>query len=102
LFAYLNELRCGWLSGPQITSDTSLPISLHIGANKSRIPPLFHALSGSDTTSSFVGHGKKEAWAVWKFMGEDLNNAFLEIIDNPDTIQGKTFSIIERFTILYI
>jgi hypothetical protein len=33
-------------------------------------------------------------------MGEELNNAFLEIIDNPDTIQDKTFSMTERFTFL--
>ncbi len=36
-------------------------ISRKIGQEKSHSLPLFHALTGCDTTSSFLGHGKKRA-----------------------------------------
>ncbi len=37
-----------------------------LGEQKSRALPVFHALTGCDTTSSFKGKGKKSAWQAWQ------------------------------------
>ena len=36
-------------------------IANRLGPQKSRALPMFHALTGCDTVSSFVGYGKKTA-----------------------------------------
>ena len=41
-------------------------ISSHIGEAKARALPMFHALTGCDTTSAFKGRGKKTAWQAWQ------------------------------------
>ena len=41
-----------------------------LGASKSRALPMFHALSGCDTTSSFRGKGKKSFWQAWQTFEE--------------------------------
>ena len=40
-------------------------IAAGLGWEKARALPMFHGLTGCDTVSSFVRHGKKTAWAVW-------------------------------------
>ena len=37
-----------------------------LGKQKSQALPVFHALTGCDTTSSFKGKGKKLAWQAWQ------------------------------------
>ena len=37
----------------------------YIGRSKALALPGFHAFTGCDTTSSFMGHGKVTAWKVW-------------------------------------
>ncbi|KAJ7331188.1 hypothetical protein OS493_020892 [Desmophyllum pertusum] len=37
-----------------------------LGEARSRSLPVFHALSGCDTTSTFYGKGKKSAWQAWE------------------------------------
>ena len=37
----------------------------HIGMSRALALPGFHAFTGSDTTSSFMNHGKATAWKVW-------------------------------------
>ncbi len=37
-----------------------------LGPEKSMALPMFHALTGCDAVSAFVGHGKKTAWNTWK------------------------------------
>ena len=39
-------------------------ISAAHGPEKARALPVFHALTGCDTVSSFAGQGKKTAWAT--------------------------------------
>ena len=38
----------------------------NLGESKSRALLLFHAFTGSDTTSQFFGKGKRNAWDSWK------------------------------------
>ncbi len=35
-----------------------------VGPEKSIALPMFHALTGCNTVSGFVGHGKKSAWST--------------------------------------
>ena len=41
--------------------------------------PIFHALTGCHTVSSFAGRGKKTAWEIWKVFPE-VNDAFEELV----------------------
>ena len=52
-----------------------------LGSEKSLALPMFHALTGCDTVSAFVGHGKKTAWTTWNSLPE-LTGA-LHIQDQP-------------------
>ncbi|KAG0719155.1 hypothetical protein GWK47_051077 [Chionoecetes opilio] len=61
--------------------------------------PKFHAITGCDTVSAFVGHGKKSAWATWNTLPE-LTDALLSLANAPTSIQEDTMHVIERFVIL--
>ena len=47
-----------------------------LGDQKSRALPFFHAFTGCNTTSQFLGKGKKSAWESWKAYPE-VSEAFL-------------------------
>ena len=73
-----------------------------LGQDKSQALPVFHAYTGSDTTSQFVGIGKSTAWNTWKDFPE-VTQAFLEMRDFEHiSIDSGTFKCLEKFTcILY-
>ena len=52
------------------------------GPEKSKTLPFFHAFTGSDTTSQFLGKGKKSAWDAWKAY-EDITRTFACIAEQP-------------------
>jgi len=60
---------------------------------------MFHALTGCDTVSSFVTHGKKTAWAVWTVLPE-LTEALLLLSSALRDIPDDAMRIIEWFVIL--
>lgn len=60
---------------------------------------MFHALTGCDTVSSFTGHGKKTAWAVWTVLPE-LTQALTYLSTAPDLLDIDAMNTIERFVIL--
>ena len=70
-----------------------------LGPQKSIALPMFHALTGCDTVSSFAGHGKKAAWSTWKSLPE-LTNALLMLSCGPKEIPDHPMDVIERFVIL--
>ena len=53
-----------------------------LGPEKSLSCPLFHSFTGCDTTSSFLGIGKKTAWAAWQAY-PDLTETLLTLSDDP-------------------
>lgn len=57
---------------------------------------MFNALTGCDTVSSFVGHGKKTAWAVFP----ELTYALFKVSSAPTEIPQEVMTTIERFVIL--
>ena len=74
-------------------------IAAGLGPEKARALPMFHALTGCDTVSSFARHSKKSAWAVWTKLPE-LTDALLQVSSAPTGVPNAAMSTIERFVIL--
>ncbi|KAK3750309.1 hypothetical protein QZH41_001768 [Actinostola sp. cb2023] len=73
-----------------------------LGEARSRSLPVFHALSGCDTTSSFYGKGKKSAWQAWELY-PDVTPIFEFLANNPFhqmTVDSDRFKRIERYTVI--
>ncbi len=69
------------------------------GPKKAQALPMFHALTGCDTVSSFVGHGKKTSWTTWNALPQ-LTDALLTLSCAPSDMQEDVMHTIERFVIL--
>ena len=67
-----------------------------LGSVRLRSLPIFHALTGSDTTSFFARHGKKTAWNTWETYPE-VTRVFIELASGPSSITDETLATIERF-----
>ena len=61
--------------------------------------PVFHALTGCDTTSSLGGRGKKTAWSTWKVYPR-ATDTFEELLLMQDEISNHAMSVLERFVVL--
>lgn len=72
-------------------------IAAGLRPEKARVLPVFHALTGCGTVSSFAGNGKKTAWAVFP----ELTHALLKLSSAPDDIPQEVMTTIERFVILF-
>ena len=70
-----------------------------LGQERSLALPMFHAITGCDTVSSFVGHGKKPAWTIWKPLPE-LTGTLVKLADSPARVTEEAMKAIERFVIL--
>ncbi len=71
----------------------------YLGPERSKSLPIFHAITGCNTTSTFAGCGKKTAWAVWNTFPE-VTDAFLHLASAPRVISSQAMSTIERFVVL--
>ena len=60
-------------------------IAAGLGLKKACALQVF-GLKGCDTVSSFLGHGKKTAWAVWAVFPE-LTHALLKLSSAPNDIR---------------
>jgi hypothetical protein len=72
------------------------------GERKSSALPVFHAYTGCDSNSCFLGRGKKTAWEAWKSLPE-VTDAFIYIKENPFQPLESTsphFITLERFTVV--
>ena len=73
-----------------------------LGKQKVQALPLFHALSGSDTTSAFKGKGKKSAWQAWQAFAE-VTDTFVYLSMHPFeslSVDSIHFKAIKRFVVL--
>ncbi len=73
-----------------------------LGEPRSRGLPVFHALTGCDTTSSFKGKGKKTAWQAWQAY-RDVTDTFQYLACHTFehlSIHCVHFQRIERFTVI--
>ena len=74
----------------------------YLGGQKCRALPFFHAFTGCDTTSAFLGKGKKSVWEAWKVYPE-ATEAFLSVKDNPFLpldINNPVFDVLQRFVVI--
>ena len=84
---------CGWHLVPVHEIVKSL------GPRVSQSLPMFHALTGCDTVSSFHTIGKKKAWQVWAVF-PDITSSLIHLSAAPVTITEEHFHAIQRFVIL--
>ena len=61
----LSELWVGLGSGKTFREIPIHVITEQLGTQRCQAPPLFHAYTGCDMTSSMFGIGKKTAWTAW-------------------------------------
>ena len=75
-------------------------ISLKLGIEKSKVLPMFHALTGCGTVSFFAGRGKKSAWGLWNVFPQ-LTDVISALMARPEGVEDS-MAVIERFvTLLY-
>jgi len=70
-----------------------------LGEQVSSALPFFHAFTGSDTTSQFLGKGKKSAWESWKAYPE-VTAAFRFAAEHPYQVldlESPQMELLERF-----
>ena len=73
-----------------------------LGKCKSISLPIFHCFTGCDTTSAFLGKGKKSAWEAWKSYPE-VTQAFIYMATHPHTpltVESQYFRHLECFTVV--
>ena len=71
-----------------------------LGDEKSQVLHVFHAFTGCDQTSAFLGRGKSTAWATWISYGE-ATSAFTALCRMPgmqDVLNAMP--VLERFVVL--
>ena len=75
-----------------------------LGKPKSTALPFYHTFTGCDTTSQFLGKGKKSCWDAWK-SNPEVTEAFHFLVDRPFQLlelNSPVFALLERYTcILY-
>ena len=94
-----DELWVAFGTGKNYRYIAAHEIASSLGPEKTCALPMFHAITGCDTVSAFVGHGKKSAWATWNTLPE-LTDALLSLANASTSIQEDTMHVIERFVIL--
>ena len=75
-----------------------IPIHIYaatLGERRCMALPFFHAFTGSDTTSQFVGKGKKTAWNTWNVL-PDTTESFINLSELIEANE-KDKEAIERF-----
>lgn len=75
----------------------------YLGDKKCRVLPFFHMFTGCDTTSAFLGKGKKSVWEAWKVYPEDTE-PFLFVNDDspflPLEISTPVFDVLQHFVVI--
>ena len=74
----------------------------YLSKQKCRALPFFHAFTGCDTASAFLGKGKKSAWEAWKAYPE-VTEAFRFMNDCPFLpleINTPVFDVLQRFVVI--
>ena len=97
----LSELWIGFGTGKHYRDIAIQSMHTELGTSKSRALPLFHALTGCDTTSHFLGCDKKTAWPAWKST-PFLTETMVTLTEDPHsvTLESVHMQCIERFVVL--
>ena len=86
-----SELWVAFGTGKRFRCLSAHDIAAAIGYRKAL--PIFHALTGCDTASAYVGHGKKAAWSAWGAFPEPTD-ALLSISEAPSEVSDESIHTI--------
>lgn len=89
-------------TGKNFRFDSINAICVGIGEPRARALPVFHALSGCDTTSAFRGRGKKSPWQAWQAY-QEVTLTFTFLAAHPFEhlhADSDHFQRIERWTVV--
>jgi hypothetical protein len=94
------QLWAGFGTGKNYRDIPIHAIYSQLSPSRSLALPLFHSLTGCDTTSAFLGCGKKTAWAAWTAT-PNLSNTLIELTQNPDLINTEPVYLqrLEQFVV---
>ena len=97
----LLELWVGFASGKNLRDIPIHDICSDLGPSRSMALPLFHAITGCDTTSHFLGCGKKTAWASWQNT-PGLTETLLALTNAPSCLSLESLHMekLERFVVV--
>ena len=97
----LSELWVGFGTGKRYRDIPVHVLNSNLGPLKSLALPIFHSLTGCDTTSQFLGCGKKTAWAAWTSL-LDLTDTLVALTEDPTlfSIDSVHMQRIVRFVVL--
>ena len=96
------DLWVAFGTGMNYTHYSINAICARLGERKSRSLPVFHSLSGCDTTSAFRGKGKKKFWQAWNAY-EEVTDAFVHLAAHPFEhldLDSDSFQRIERLVVI--
>ena len=94
------ELWIGFGSGKNYRDIPVHEISEDLGHQKSQALPLFHALTGCDTTSAFLNYGKRSALAAWEAT-PNLTESLVTLTLDPEQISNDVhLQRLERMIII--
>ena len=97
----LSELWVCFGTGKTIRDIPIHDICSLLGPSMSLALPLFHALTGCDTTSQFLGCGKKTAWASWQNT-PGLTETLVALTNEPNhfSLESLHMQKLERFVVI--
>lgn len=73
-------------------------IAAALGDRKCKALRGFHAYTGCDTASFFVGKGKKTAWKVW-MSNDEATQAFIELGKDTPVVNNDLLQRLEAFVV---
>ena len=97
----LAEFWVGFGRGKNLRDIPIHDICSDLGPSRSVALPLFHAITGCDTTSHFLGCGKKTAWASWQNT-PGLTETLLALTNAPSCFSLGSLHMqkLERFVVI--
>lgn len=94
----IEELWLEFGSGKHRRYISAGAISTALGT-KAKALSFFHAFTGCDTVSCFVGHGKLGAWEAWNSF-PDVTQVFEELGNVPSQVSEQYLDTLERFVVI--
>ncbi|KAE8745985.1 hypothetical protein FOCC_FOCC007347 [Frankliniella occidentalis] len=96
--AGLSELWVEIGTGPRHRYIAAHAIAVHLGDQQATALRGFHAFSGCDTVSAFVGKGKKSCWKTWN-SNLQTTPAFFELSQPVATLSQTSIDLLVLFCI---
>ena len=92
------ELWVSFGSGKNFRHLAAHEMARGLGPERCMALPMFHAIIGCDTVSSFGGRGKRTAWDTWMTFS-DATGAFCALASTPYAVD-QCLELLERYVVL--